>query len=69
MRVQYDTRHGEHEITLNIRQLGKELPDKVLDVAEKDFMKEALVCLKHDAARAAIIMVWNIGSTIFVTTC
>ncbi len=24
-------------------------------------MREALICLKHDAARAAIIMVWNIA--------
>jgi hypothetical protein len=61
VRSQYDSKYGEHEITLNIRQLVKELPDKVPDVAEKDFMKEPLICLRHDAARAAIIMVWNIG--------
>ena len=61
VRAQLDARYGEHDITLSIRQMVKELPDKVPDVAEKDFMKEALICLRHDAARAAIIMVWNIG--------
>jgi hypothetical protein len=39
----------------------RQLPDKVPDIAEKDFMKEALICLRHDAARAAIIMVWNVA--------
>lgn len=61
VRVQFDAKYGEHDITLNIRQMVKELPEKVPDVAEKDFMKEALICLRHDAARAAIIMVWNIA--------
>ena len=61
MRSQYDAKYGEHNITLNIRQMVKELPDKVPDVAEKDFMKEALICLRHNASRAAIIMTWNIA--------
>lgn len=61
MRALYDGKYGEHDITRNIRQMVRELPDRVPDVAEKDFMKEALICLRHDAARAAIIMVWNIA--------
>lgn len=61
VRAQYDAKYGEHHITLNIRQMVKELPDRVPDVAERDFMKEALICLRHDAARAAIIMIWNIA--------
>lgn len=61
IRAQYDAKYGEHDITLNIRQMVKRLPDQVPDVAEKDFMKEALICLRHDAARSAIIMVWNVA--------
>ena len=60
-RAKYDARYGEHDITLSIRQMVMELPDRVPDVAEKDFMREALICLRHDAARAAIIMVWNVA--------
>ena len=60
-RSTYDERYGEHDITLSIRQLVKELPDKIPDLAEKDFMKEALICLRHDAGRAAIIMAWSIA--------
>ena len=59
--LKYDAKYGEHDITVNIRQMVKELPDKVPDVGEKDFMKEALICLRHGASRAAIIMIWNIA--------
>jgi hypothetical protein len=61
MRARYDAKYGEHDITLRIRQMVKELPDNVPDVEEKDFMKESLICLRHGAARAAIIMVWNVA--------
>ena len=61
VRARYDAKHGEHDITLSIREMVKQLPDKVPDLAEKDFMKEALICLRHGAARAAVIMVWNIA--------
>jgi hypothetical protein len=61
LRAKYDAQYGEHDITLSVRQMVAELPDKVPDVAEKDFMKEAFICLRHDAARAAIIMVWNVA--------
>ncbi|HWY71355.1 MAG TPA: hypothetical protein VNX88_21995 [Terriglobales bacterium] len=60
-RAKYDGLYGEHDITLNIRQMVKDLVKVVPDIGEKDIMKEALICLRHDAGRAAIIMVWNIA--------
>lgn len=57
----YDANYGIHDITLNIRQKVKDLINNVPDVAEKDFMKEAEICLRHDAGRATIIMVWNVA--------
>jgi hypothetical protein len=57
----YNDRYGTHDITLNIRQMVKDLIDKIPDVAEKDFMKEAEICLRHDAGRATIIMMWNVA--------
>lgn len=59
--AKYDAQYGTHDITLNIRQKVKELINQVPDVAEKDFMKEAEICLRHDAGRATIIMVWNVA--------
>jgi hypothetical protein len=57
IRAEYDQKYGTQDITLNIRQKVKDLINKVPDVAEKDFMVEADICLRHDAGRATIIMV------------
>lgn len=59
--AKYDNKYGTHAITLNIRQKVKDLINTVPDVAEKDFMKEAEICLHNDAGRATIIMVWNVA--------
>jgi hypothetical protein len=56
-----DAKYGTHAITLNIRQKVSDLINKVPDIAEKDFMREAEICLRHDAGRATIIMVWNVA--------
>jgi hypothetical protein len=60
VRATYD-KYGTHGITLSIRQQVKDLMHQVPDVAEKDFMKEAEICLHNDAGRATIIMVWCVG--------
>lgn len=59
--AKYDEKYGTHDITLKIRQQVKDLMSQVPDVGEKDFMKEAEICLLHDAGRATIIMVWCVG--------
>jgi hypothetical protein len=59
--AKYNDKFGTHDITLNIRQQVKDLMNQVPDIAEKDFMKEAEICLRHDAGRATIIMVWNVA--------
>jgi hypothetical protein len=60
-RAEYDTKYGEHQITLNVRQMVKDLVNILPELGEKDIFQEALICLKNDAGRAAIIMVWNIA--------
>ena len=59
--AKYNDLYGTHGITLNIRQKVKDLVNRVPDLGEKDFMKEAEICLLHDAGRATIIMVWNVA--------
>lgn len=56
-----DRKYGEHDITLNIREMVKDLVKVIPDLSEQDIFQEALTCLKHDAGRAAVIMVWNIA--------
>lgn len=60
-KAKFDEKYGEHDITLNIRQMVKDLEGLIPDVGEKDIFREALICLRHDAGRAAIIMVWNLA--------
>ncbi|MDE2466920.1 MAG: hypothetical protein KGO02_24870 [Alphaproteobacteria bacterium] len=57
----YDELYGEHEITLSVRDMVKNLVDILPELGEQDIMREALICLRHDAGRAAIVMVWNIA--------
>jgi hypothetical protein len=59
--AKYDEKYGIHDITLNIRQKVKDVMALVPGVDEQDFMKEAEICLRHDAGRATIIMVWCVG--------
>jgi len=61
LRELYDAKYGEHEITLNVRQMVRDLVTLLPELEEQDIMKEALTCLKHDAGRAAMLMVWNIA--------
>jgi hypothetical protein len=56
-----DQRYGQREITVQVTNLLAELPLNVPDLAERTFLDEALVCFKHGAFRAAIVMTWNLS--------
>jgi hypothetical protein len=59
--ARYNEKYGTHDIALTVRQKVKDLINNVPDVSEKDFMREAEICLRHDAGRATMIMVWNVA--------
>jgi hypothetical protein len=59
--AKYDDLYKEHDVAINVRQLVKDLEKVIPDIGEKDIFQEALICLRHDAGRAAEIMVWNIA--------
>jgi hypothetical protein len=61
IREEYDRKYLEHEIVLNIRQQVKDLINSIPNIAEKEYMQEAQIVLRHDAGRATIIMVWCIA--------
>jgi hypothetical protein len=60
-KAKYDGLYGEHDVTVNVRQLLKDLEKVIPDIGEKDIFQEAMICLRHNAGRAAEIMVWNIA--------
>jgi hypothetical protein len=53
--------HGERSITVEMTQLLLELPSQVPNVAEREFLKETLICYTYGAFRATIVMVWNLA--------
>ena len=59
--AKYNDLYAEHDITVSVRQMVKDLVNVIPELGEKDIFQEALKCLKHDAGRAAQIMVWNIA--------
>jgi hypothetical protein len=61
VRNKYEKDFGEHEITISVRKMVTDLEMLIPELGEKDIFQEALKCLKHNAGRAAIIMVWNIA--------
>ncbi len=60
-KAKYDGSYKEHDVTINVRQMLKDLANVIPKIGEKDIYKEALICLRHDAGRAAQIMAWNIA--------
>jgi len=57
----YDDLYKEHDVTITVRQMVKDLVNVIPDIEEKDIFDEAMICLRHNAGRAAEIMVWNIA--------
>lgn len=60
VRDQFDARYGQRGTTVAVERLLADLPGKVPDTAERDFLSEALVCFQNSAFRASIVMTWNL---------
>lgn len=59
-RQKLEEKFGEHETTIALSQLLRDLPGKLSSQAEQYFLSEAIKCYHVRAFRAAIIMVWNL---------
>jgi len=60
VRDQFDSKYGQRGTTVTVEKLLADLPGKIPDRAESDFLTEALTCFQHGAFRAAIVMTWNL---------
>jgi hypothetical protein len=61
IRTTLDTKYGTHRTTVQVSKLLADLPGKVLDLAEKNFLAEAINCYRIEAYRACVIMTWNLA--------
>jgi len=58
---EYDKRYGQRETTVAVDRLLTALSDSLADGVEKAYLDEALVCFRHGAFRASIVMTWNLA--------
>lgn len=56
-----DTRLGEDPTVVAVAKSLSDLPAKMPDLAERQFLAEALNCYKVRAYRATVIMAWNLA--------
>jgi hypothetical protein len=61
IRDDFDKKYGQHETTIAVSQMLKDLIGKVSDEAERLFLSEANKCYHVKAFRAAIVMAWNLA--------
>lgn len=61
VRSVFDQKYGRREATIHDDKLLTELPTKVQIPAEKGYLEEALICFRHKAFRASVVMCWNLG--------
>ena len=60
VRVDLDKKHGIHHSVAAVNKLLTDLIGKVPDLAEQNFLAEAIKCYRVEAYRACIVMVWNV---------
>ncbi|PZV36888.1 hypothetical protein [Mesorhizobium kowhaii] len=61
VRLELDAKYGTHHSVVQVSKLLTDLPGKVPDVAEKNFLAEAIKCYRIEAYRACIVMTWNLA--------
>jgi hypothetical protein len=60
-RITLDAKYGTHHSVVQVSKLLTDLPGKVPDLAEKNFLAEAIKCYRIEAYRACIVMTWNLA--------
>jgi hypothetical protein len=61
VRVSLDAKYGIHHSVVQVSNLLAKLPGKVPDLAEKNFLIEAMKCYRVEAYRSCVVMTWNLA--------
>ena len=61
VRATLDAKYGVHHSVVQVSKLLADLPGKVPDLAEKNFLVEAMKCYRVEAYRACVVMTWNLA--------
>lgn len=60
-RTDLDSKYGVHQTFVHVSKLLNDLPGKVPDIAERNFLTEAIKCYQAGAFRACVVMTWNLA--------
>src|SRR5690348_4547789 len=60
IRSAFDKKYADSPTTIAVSAALRALPDKIPNLAEQVFLKEAIACYRAQAFRAAIVMTWNL---------
>lgn len=61
IRTSLDAKYGVHQSVIQVSKLLSDLAGKVPDMAERNFLAEAIKCYRAEAYRACIVMTWNLA--------
>ena len=61
VRTALDAKYTLHQTVIQISKLLNDLPGRVPDLTEKNFLTEALSCYRIKAYRACVVMTWNLA--------
>ena len=60
-RSDLDSKYGFHQTFVQVSKLLSGLPGRVADIAERNFLTEAIQCYQIGAFRACVVMTWNLA--------
>jgi hypothetical protein len=60
LRDRLEAKYGQRAASIHVTKLLADLPARIPDLVEREFLNEALICFRHCAYRAAIVMCWNL---------
>jgi hypothetical protein len=61
LRESLASQHGLRDETVLVDKLLSDLPAKLTSPEQQEYLREALLCFRNGAFRAAIVMTWNVA--------
>jgi hypothetical protein len=55
------SQYGQRAATVHVERLLTELPARVPNIKQRDYLDETLICLRNGAFRATVVMAWNLA--------
>jgi hypothetical protein len=54
-------KYGKRDATVHVEKILTDLPSKLAKPDERTYLEETLICIRHKAFRATVVMAWNLA--------